>query len=97
VYDYWPPIRAGELSVFILNDLFLDDTCTKRTMPDLFPDEKCDEAALNCWQRFRKEHSLSDIQAHWMKFWQQNEDVIYWDNKASCFRISEMSSISTKH
>ena len=87
VYDYWPQIRAGELAVFILNDLFLDDTWQHRTMPDLFDAKKCDESASVCWERFRKNHSLANIQRHWMNFWMTNKDNIYWDNKSRCFRL----------
>src|SRR5579872_2670118 len=41
VYDYWPRIRTGELAYFILDNLFLDDTWEKSTMPPLFPQQKC--------------------------------------------------------
>lgn len=89
VYDFWPRIRAGELAYFILGGLFVDDTWQKGTMPPLFPQPHCDDASWVCWARFRKAHSLADLQAHWMKFWADNKDRIYWDEKARCFRLSD--------
>jgi hypothetical protein len=88
VYDFWPRIRAGELAYFILENLFLDDTWTKSTMPNLYPEQHCDEAAWVCWVRFRKTHSLADLQAHWMASWKAHKDEIYWDDEARCFRLS---------
>jgi hypothetical protein len=90
VYDYWPRIRAGELAYFILLDLFLDDTWTKRTMPELYADPAFgnDEPAWNGWARFRKKHSLADLQAHWRTFWQAHKEEIFWDEKCRCFRLS---------
>ena len=87
VYDFWPRIRTGELSYFILSDLFLDDTWRKSTMPDLFPARSCAAPAWVCWGEFRKAHSLADLQARWMDFWKANEDKVYWDGKARCFRL----------
>jgi hypothetical protein len=90
VYDFWPPIRTGELAYFILSDLFLDDTWQKRTMPALFPPQNCDdEPSWVCWEKFRKIHSLKELQTHWMEFWKVNQDKIYWDGKARCFRLSD--------
>jgi hypothetical protein len=87
VYDFWPRIRTGELAYFILGDLFVDDTWRKSTMPPLFPEQHCDDASWVCWARFRKLHSLADLQAGWMKFWKTNKDRIYWDDKGRCFRL----------
>ena len=88
VYDFWPRIRAGELANFILADLFLDDTWTKSTMPPLFPAAPpCHDDSATCWSNFRKTHSLATIQAAWLKFWNENKDRIYWDDKARCFRL----------
>ena len=89
VYDFWPRIRTGELAYFILSDLFLDDTWESHTMPALFPTQHCDADAPSsvCWQEFRKTHSLEDLQAKWMEFWKANQDKIYWDGKARCFRL----------
>jgi hypothetical protein len=88
VYDFWPKVRAGELAHFILQDLFLDNTWTKSTMPDLFADTRCDGAAFQCWAEFRKTHSLADIQQRWAGFWKANQDRIYWDAKCRCFRLN---------
>jgi len=89
VYDYWPRIRAGELAYFILSDLFLDDTWQKSTMPALFPRQDCKDApAWVCWGNFRKTHSLKALQTRWMEFWKANQDKIFWDGKARCFRVS---------
>lgn len=96
VYDYWPRIRTGELAYFILGDLFLDDTWKKSTMPALFPDPHCDEAAQACWEKFRTTHSLKELQARWMKFWKTNQDRIYWDEKARCFRLSDTKAESSE-
>lgn len=90
VYDFWPRIRAGELAYFILDDLFVDDTWKKRTIPDLFPFESCEGPGWVCWESFRKKHSLQTLQARWMEFWKANRDKIYWDAKARCFRLSNV-------
>jgi|HubBroStandDraft_5_1064220.scaffolds.fasta_scaffold00194_13 hypothetical protein len=96
VYDYWPRIRTGELAYFILGDLFLGDTWQKRTMPALFPDRHCDEAAWVCWGEFRKTHTLKELQSRWMEFWKANQDRIYWDEKARCFRLLDANAESSK-
>jgi hypothetical protein len=88
VYDFWPRSRTGELAYFILDDLFLDDSWQKKTMPDLFPTQNCNGPGWICWDSFRKVDSLCEIQARWMKFWRTNQDKIYWDAKARCFRLS---------
>ncbi|MGO9229564.1 MAG: hypothetical protein ACLQKA_10205 [Bryobacteraceae bacterium] len=87
VYDFWPRIRTGELAYFILDDLFLDDTWQKRTMPELFPAKNCTGPGWVCWEEFRKTHSLVVLQTRWMEFWKANQDKIYWDGKARCFRL----------
>jgi hypothetical protein len=96
VYHYWPRIRAGELAHFILSDLFLDETWTKRTIPDLFPQESCNEPGWVCWGNFRKTHSLNQIQTRWMEFWKANRERIYLDNKARCFRLSDAKTDSKR-
>jgi hypothetical protein len=98
VYDFWPRIRTGELAYFILGDLFLDDTWQKSTMPALFPHQDSeDEPAWVRWDKFRKTHSLKDIQTRWMEFWKANQDGIYWDEKARCFRLSNAKIESLRH
>jgi hypothetical protein len=92
VYDFWPQMRTGELAHFILGDLFVDDTWKKSTMPALFPEQHCDDPSWVCWARFRKVHSLKDIQAHWIEFWKANKERIYWDDKARCFRLNDRKS-----
>ena len=87
VYDYWPRITTGELAYFILTDLFLDDTWQKSTMPDLFPLQPCNDAAWVCWAKFRKAHSMKDLQSRWRQFWVSNQNRIYWDERARCFRL----------
>lgn len=89
VYDFWPRIRAGELAYFILGDLFVDDTWQKSTMPALFPHQDCDQPAWVCWEKFRQTHSLRELQARWMEFWKANQNKIYWDKMARCFRLSD--------
>src|SRR6185437_385590 len=96
VYDYWPRIRTGELAYFILDDLFLNDTWEKSTMPPLFPQEKCHDPAWVCWDRFRKTHSLKELQARWTEFWKANQDRIYWDERARCFRLSPTKTRNRK-
>ena len=92
VYDFWPRIRTGELAHFILADLFLDDSWQKSTMPALFRPQDCDnEPSWVCWGKFRKTHSLKDIQTRWMEFWKANQDKVYWDGKARCFRLPEVA------
>jgi hypothetical protein len=97
VYDYWPRIRAGELAYFILDNLFVDDTWEKSTMPPLFPVQRCDEPSWVCWQNFRKTHSLKELQARWSAFWRANHDRIFWDNKARCFRVSNPKVEGSEH
>jgi hypothetical protein len=88
VYDYWPRIRTGELAYFILDDLFLNNTWTARTIPPLStPEPKCEADSATCWGNFRKTHSLATLQAAWLKFWDANKDRIHWDDKARCFRL----------
>jgi hypothetical protein len=95
VYDYWPQIRAGELAHFILQNLFVDETWQHRTMPDLFPDRqdcKKSDPSWVCWEDFRKQHSLKEIQARWMEFWRANESRIYWDPNSRCFRLADVKT-----
>ena len=88
VYDFWPRIRVGELAYFILENLFVDDTWQKSTMPALFPPQNCNEPSWVCWGDFRKRHSLNELQTRWAEFWKANEEKIYWDGKARCFRLA---------
>jgi len=99
VYDFWPQIRTGELAYFILSNLFVDDTWQKSTMPALFPDQDCrdPDPAWVCWGKFRRTHSLKTLQARWMEFWKDNQDRIYWDVKARCFRLSGEKRDPGKH
>jgi hypothetical protein len=97
VYDFWPRIRTGELAYFILSDLLLDDTWQKSTMPALFPPQDCHQPAWLCWEKFRKTHSLKELQTRWMEFWKANQDKIYWDEKARCFRLSDARIEGGKH
>ncbi len=89
VYDFWPRIHAGELAYLILEDLFVDDTWKKSTMPPLFAEQRCNEPGWVCWARFKRPHSLKDLQSHWMEFWKANKERIYWDDKARCFRLTD--------
>jgi hypothetical protein len=73
VYDFWPRIKAGELAYFILKDLFLDDTWTKSTIPNLYPEQHCDGPAWVCWGEFRKTHSPAELQTHWTAFWKAHK------------------------
>ena len=91
IYDFWPRIRVGELAHFILKNLFVDEPWQHSTMPDLFPPQKCDAPAWNCWATFRKQHSLVEIQTRWTAFWEANRQRIHWDEKAR-FRRSVMPS-----
>jgi hypothetical protein len=88
-YNFWPKMRTGELAYLILSDLFLDDTWKKSTMPDLFPSQECHEPGWVCWEVFRKTHSLQRLQARWTEFWKANQDKVYWDGKARCYRLTE--------
>ena len=88
VFAYWPPITAGELAHFILQDLFLDETWQHRTMPELFPGQKCKDAAFICWSRFKEHATQTQIQARWQTFWNRSKDQIYWDSKSLCFRLA---------
>jgi hypothetical protein len=92
VYDFWPRIRTGELAHFILENLFIDDSWEKSTMPALFPRGDSDEPSSVRWENFRKKHSLIEIQARWTEFWKANADKIYWDEKARCFQTVRSES-----
>ena len=48
----------------------------------------CNDPEWVCWQSFRKEHNLSDLQSRWVEFRKANNARIYWDNKARCFRLA---------
>lgn len=87
---FWPPLRAGELAILIVDDLFLDDGWERRTIPDLLPEARCKEGvpASECWARFRAKHSLTEIQTRWRRFWKANEGRVFWDDGARCFRVS---------
>ena len=91
VFCYWPQIRVGDLAHFVLLDLFLDETWTHRTMPDLFPGEHCQdtEPGWVCWARLRKKYGMASIQARWAAFWKANQNRIYWDAKSLCFRLRQ--------
>jgi len=92
VYDFWPRVRTGELAYFILQNLFVDDTWGRSTMPPLFPEQNCNEPSWICWEKFRKAHSLKDLQSHWNGFWKANKERIYWDGKTRCFRLADRIS-----
>ena len=98
VYDFWPRIRTGELAYFILENLFVDDTWQKETMPALFLRQDCghDEPGWVCWGKFRETHTLKELQNRWIDFWNTNKDKIYWDTKARCFRLSDTKIESDK-
>ena len=87
VYDFWPRIRTGELAYLILGNLFVDETWQKNTMPPLFPQKPCHESGWDCWAKFRKAHTLKDLQSHWLAFWKANKERVFWDDKARCFRL----------
>jgi hypothetical protein len=88
VYDFWPRIRTGELAYFILDDLFLDDSWQKRTMPLLVPSQHCDQPSWICWEAFRRTHTLKALQVRWMEFWKKNLDKIYWEETGAASEIA---------
>ena len=59
-------------------------------MPDLFPEWHCpkENPGWVCYDKFRKRYGQREIQTRWTQFWKANQDRIYWDAKARCFRLS---------
>lgn len=90
VWDFWQYTTAGDVAFFILTDLFTDSDWKTRTAPGLKAFElRCrqTEAAETCWRRFLQTHPRTLIQRQWLAEWRANEERIYWDEKARCFRM----------
>jgi hypothetical protein len=92
IYDFWSYTTAGDIASFILNDLFTDSDWTTSTMPGLESlqnkEDKCEDGAEACWRRFLKKHGRKFVQDQWRAAWNANQDRIFWDEKARCFRVS---------
>ena len=89
IYDYWSLTTDGDVTYFILTDLFTDSNWTSFNMPGLESlHEKCNGSAEDCWRRFLKKHGRKFVQGQWLAAWNKNKDRIYWDDDAHCFRVS---------
>lgn len=89
IYDYWAVTTSGDIAYFILNDLFTDSDWTTFNMPGLKSlNEKCDSYAEDCWDRFLKKHGRKFVQDQWLATWKKNNDRVYWEESARCFRLS---------
>lgn len=89
IYDYWSYTTAGDIAYFILNDLFTDSDWKTFNMPGLEPlKDNCTEAAETCWRRFIETHGRKFVQHQWRAAWAKNQQRVYWDKGARCFRLS---------
>jgi hypothetical protein len=98
IYDYWTYTTIGDNAHFILDDLFLDATWTKFTLPgleSLHPD--CKESAEQCWREFLGKNGRKFVQDQWLAAWNANKDRIYWDDKDRCYRVSARKKEVAKH
>lgn len=94
IYDYWSLTTSGDIADFILTDLFTDSDWKTLTMPGLKSlQEPCDSYAEDCWNRFLRKHGRKFIQDQWLAAWNKNKDLIFWDDKARCFRVSSQSQL----
>ena len=89
IYDYWSYTTAGDIAYFILTDLFTDSDWNTVNMPGLeLLNHKCDAAAETCWRKFLRKQGRKFVQDQWLAAWNANEDRVYWDETARCFRVS---------
>jgi hypothetical protein len=91
IYDYWNETTSGDISYFILTDLFTNASWTTFTMPGLDALKSyCNKniPAEACWRGFLKKHGRKYVQDQWLAAWDANKDRVYWDEKERCFRVS---------
>jgi hypothetical protein len=90
IYDYWSLTTAGDIAYFMLTDLFTDSDWKTFNMPGLesLHDKDCRSSAEDCWRIFLKRHGRKFVQDRWLAAWNRNKELIYWDDKARCFRLS---------
>jgi hypothetical protein len=89
IYDHWALTASGDIAYFILNDLFTDADWKTFNMPGLerLYDKDCHSYAEDCWRTFLKKHVRKFVQDQWLAAWSKNKDLIYWDDKARCYRV----------
>ncbi|MCU1287189.1 MAG: hypothetical protein JWO13_3539 [Acidobacteriales bacterium] len=98
IYDYWSYTTIGDNAHFILDDLFLDATWTKFTLPGLESlHPECNDSSEQCWRDFLGKHGRKFVQDQWLAAWNANKDRIYWDTKERCYRVAEKNDTSLKH
>ena len=62
-------------------------------MPDLFPNQKCDQPGWVCGANFRKTHSLQQIQSHWRTFcWRIKTKFI--GTQVSVFQVNSQGNLT---
>jgi hypothetical protein len=88
IYSYWSLTTAGDVAYFILTDLFTDSDWKTFNMPGLESlNDKCHSYAEDCWQMFLKKHGRKFVQDRWLAAWKKNQDRVYWNEEARCFRL----------
>lgn len=93
IYDFWSQTTAGDIAYFFLNSLFTDSDWKTFNMPGLDAlKDQCDADSETCWRRFLKVHGRKFVQDAWLAAWTANQDRIYWDKNARCFRLSKATT-----
>jgi hypothetical protein len=93
IFDFWNQMTVGDIAHAILGDLFTDSDWTTFNLPGVKSwDNTCKDPAETCWHRYVKVHGRRFIQRQWLTAWNTNEDRIYWDADARCFRLSKEAS-----
>jgi hypothetical protein len=89
IYDFWSYTTAGDIAYFILSSLFTDSDWKTFSMPGLEAlKDNCTDAAEACWRRFIENHGRKFIQDQWRAAWDKNQQRIYRDKAARCFRLA---------
>jgi hypothetical protein len=89
IYDFWSYTTDGDIAYFILTDLFTDSDWKTFNMPGLeLLNHACDATAETCWRKFLEKRGRKFVQDQWITAWSANEDRVYWDENARCFRVS---------
>jgi hypothetical protein len=94
IYDFWSRMTFGDVAAFVLEDLFTDSDWEKFNMPGLEEIRpKCEGPAEQCWDRLIKRRGRKFVHDKWLAAWRANQDRVYWDAKARCFRLSAKQAL----
>jgi hypothetical protein len=89
IYDHWSEMEVGDVAYFILNDLFTDaPSRASGEVPWKSVLEGCGAGADQCWHQFVKKHGREFVQQQWLAAWNANKERVFWDEKATCFRVA---------